>query len=418
MKKSFSTFAAALALCVCLSSCKAYEAPDWDIYAGESGWTSFRGTAGNIAVTHSETPKSASGTSLDWTFDAGARTAGLLYIDGFIVTFSGDTLYKIDGETGNLALSAQLHSGSNHSSVSPAYEGGVLYVATDGGVVQAVDFETLETLWVYENPLGGQALSPVMCTDEYICTGFWNGETGGADFVFLDFDGNEIASYTSKGGFYFAGAVEAGGYVVVPSDNGESPANDAAESRVMSFDPKTGEIRDLLAVEGDGRSAAVYFDDRIYVVSKPGVLYSAAIDDGMFSDIRSVQLGGECTAPPVIYGGYAFAGVSSGSVQMIELSSMEIVASVDVGAYPQAAMLLSDAYVEKDGCAYIYAALNAPPGGITVIKADIFRERMSASSLFPAEGYGQYCLSAPVCSYGGTIYYSNDSGYIFALSTK
>lgn len=414
MKKLINLISLLLIVSLCLSSCSSYEAPEWDIYADD--WHTFRGTAENIAVTHSETPKSASDTSLDWVFDAGSRTAGLLYIDGFVVTFSGDTLYKIDADTGALALSAQLYSGSGHSSVSPAYNGGVLYIAADGGIVQAVDFETFETLWVYENDLGGQALSPVMCAGGYVCTGFWNGETEDADFVFLDLDGNETSKYTNKGGFYLAGAVEADGYAVVPSDNGASPANGASESLVMSFDPRTGELRDSFPIEGDGRSSAVYFNSRVYVVSKPGVLYSAAIDDGMFSDIRSVRLDGECTASPVIYGDYAFVGTSAKTVQMIDLSSMEVTASADTGAYPQAAMLLSDAYVEQDGCVYIYAALNALPGGISVIKADIFRERLTVSALFDAAGYEQYCFCAPICSGGGTIYYANDSGAVFSLS--
>ena len=255
-----------------------------------------------------------------------------------------------------------------------------------------------------------------MCAGGYVCTGFWNGETEDADFVFLDLDGNEASKYTNKGGFYLAGAVEADGYAVVPSDNGASPANGASESLVMSFDPRTGELRDSFSIEGDGRSSAVYFNSRVYVVSKPGVLYSAAIDDGMFSDIRSVRLDGECTASPVIYGDYAFVGTSAKTVQMIDLSSMEVTASADTGAYPQAAMLLSDAYVEQDGCVYIYAALNALPGGLSVIKADIFRERLTVSEIFDAAGYELYCFCAPICSGGGTLYYANDSGAVFSLS--
>lgn len=404
------------ALCLMCASCGNRSLPVWDIYAEE--WHFFRGTEENIAVTHADTPKTAEGTLLKWAFNIGSRPAGLLYADGFIITFADDTLYKINAETGICSLSVKLCGSSKHSSVSPAYRDGILYTALDGGIIQALDFETLDTVWVYNNRLGGQALSPVLCTGEYICTGFWNGETESAEFVCLDTSGHEVILYQNKGGFYFAGAVEADGYIVVPSDNGEPQSGMSAESLVVSLDPVNGSICDSFPISGDGRSSAVYLDGRIYAVSKCGVLYSAAINNGKFSDFKTVELGGESTAPPVIYGNYAFIGTSAKNVLMIDLDSMEITASVSIEAYPQAAMLLSDAYAEQSGCVYIYAACNALPGGITVIKADIFKEKMTAAVLFNAEGYEQFCLSAPICSIDGALYYANDSGYIFSLVKK
>lgn len=414
MKKKFlHLFSILIVLCFTLSSCSHYDVPDWEIYVDE--WNNFRGTAENLAVTSSKTPKSKKDTALQWTFNTGSRPAGIILAEECIVTFSGNTLYKINSEDGTLINSVQMSGQSKYSSVSPVYYNGVIYVSLDNGIIQAFDFQSLSSLWIYKNHLGGQALSPILCNGEYICTGFWNGETEDADFICLDMAGNEILTYTNTGGFYFAGAVSADGYIITSSDNGESPASPDAGSLVMSFEPSSGKLVDSFQISGDGRSSIVYLNGHIYFVSKTGTFYSAAVKNGLFSDIHSIDMGGECTSAPVIYDHYAFAGISSCKILMIDINNMNIISSTDTSGYPQAAMLLSDAYLEGEGNVYIYSACNSLPGGINLIKANVFKGKLTSETLFDAKGYEQFCLSAPICSSTGALYYANDSGHIFSL---
>ena len=68
----------------------------------------------------------------------------------------------------------------------PTYGDGMIFVALASGAVQVFNADTLESLWVYEDPLHGQPNSPITYHDGYVYTGFWNGETGVANyFVFL-----------------------------------------------------------------------------------------------------------------------------------------------------------------------------------------------------------------------------------------
>lgn len=66
---------------------------------------------------------------------------------------------------------------------SPTYADGMIFVALSGGRIQAFDAESLESLWVYTDPLGGQPNCPIAYCDGYIYTGFWNSETKQANFA-------------------------------------------------------------------------------------------------------------------------------------------------------------------------------------------------------------------------------------------
>lgn len=59
----------------------------------------------------------------------------------------------------------------------------MIFAPLADGRVQAFNAETLESLWVYQDMLKGQSLSPITYSDGYIYTGFWNAETKDANYV-------------------------------------------------------------------------------------------------------------------------------------------------------------------------------------------------------------------------------------------
>ena len=59
----------------------------------------------------------------------------------------------------------------------------MIFAPLADGRVQAFNAETLESLWVYQDTLKGQSLSPITYSDGYIYTGFWNAETKDANYV-------------------------------------------------------------------------------------------------------------------------------------------------------------------------------------------------------------------------------------------
>ena len=69
--------------------------------------------------------------------------------------------------------------------LTATYAEGMIFIGLANGWVQAFNAETLESLWVYQDALGGQPNCPIAYADGYIYTGFWNSETKQANFACL-----------------------------------------------------------------------------------------------------------------------------------------------------------------------------------------------------------------------------------------
>ena len=49
---------------------------------------------------------------------------------------------------------------------APTYAEGMIFVGLEDGTIQAFDAETLESLWIYEAPRGGQPNCPIAYKDD------------------------------------------------------------------------------------------------------------------------------------------------------------------------------------------------------------------------------------------------------------
>lgn len=85
----------------------------------------------------------------------------------------------------------------------------------------------------------------------------------------------------------------------------------------------------------------------------------------------------------------------------------------------QGSPLLSTAR-EAEGPLYFYECANYKPGGLICIRVNANRPESTTASdvftIFDAADYPEYCAASPVCGDNGTIYYKNDSGYLFAVA--
>ena len=130
---------------------------------------------------------------------------------------------------------------------------GMLFVALSSGTVQAFDAATLESLWIYQDMLGGQPNCPLTYHDGYVYTGFWNQEQENANFVCLSATDEDPTSgsekklarwtYTRLGGFYWAGAYVCDNYLLVGADDGQDRSS-SATGALLCLDPSTGEELD------------------------------------------------------------------------------------------------------------------------------------------------------------------------------
>ena len=436
----------------------------------EAEWPDFRGNSSNNAVTTKKTPVSAEDGMLYWAKKIGSFSTGTdgnasggsavsspILVDGALIVYAGNTLYRINKDTGETIQTGTMAGESSFSINSATYAGGMLFVALSNGRVQAFNAETLESLWVYTDPLGGQSNCPVTVCDGYVYTGFWNGETKDANYVCLsitDEKPNEKLEaktatwrYTKAGGFYWAGAYVSEDFMLLGTDDGETGYTKGHGS-ILLMDPKTGRVLDRTdAPRGDVRSSICYADGAYYATSKGGDFIRITLSADKRSiakvDILALEngVGGTAmsTSTPVVYNGRAYVGVSGSAqfdaysghnITVIDLSgAMSIAYRVETKGYPQTSGLLSTAYAENgNDYVYVYFFDNYTPGTMRMLRdtkgqktADLItveERKDTAYAIFtPSGAQAQYAICSPIVDENGTIYFKNDSCFLMAYGS-
>jgi len=220
-----------------------------------SEWSSFRGNDTNMAIGNYATPTTIDNTSFRWAKKYGSGWGNApsvqIIVDGKIVTMVNKKLYMIDPNTGDIVKSGDMVRAANWGYTPPTYADGMIFCPLANGTVQAFNAKTLESLWVYSDPLKGQSLSQITYSDGYLYTGFWNRETKKANYVCLsttDEDPkqtNESKTATWRhcevGGYYWAGSVVINNAVIFGTDDGEDGSTHPT-SKLLSVDKKTGKV--------------------------------------------------------------------------------------------------------------------------------------------------------------------------------
>lgn len=407
-------------------------------------WKNFRNSDVNMAITDAKTPKSAESTELKWANKLGtgwtAAPSVQIIVDDSLVVMCGKVLYKLSLETGEIVQQADMVAAPNFGYTPPTYAEGMIFCPLANGTIQAFDADTLDSLWVYQDSLKGQSLSPITYADGCIYTGFWNGEDKDANYVCLKVQDEDTAqadeaktavwNKTVTGGFYWTGSVVLGDAVIVGTDDGAK--NSTGTSHVYSLNKATGEeISSLeLTNAGDQRSSMAYSADmgRVFFTTKGGYLCSAAVSGaGVLSDLKMVNYNAQSTSTPVVYDGKVYfatgSGISSsgskGNFVVADADTLEMCCYVGLLGYPQCSVLLSTAYYGSEGKLYFYSTYNNNPGGLSLIKVDPTKETaedaLELVEVYDAAGYEQYCITSPICDDEGTIYYKNDSGNVLAV---
>lgn len=438
-------------------------------------WADFRGTAyteggamtgtanTNNGVTSAAIPFSAESGTLYWAVNAGTgyssnAVSNPILVDGNVVVYTGTRILKIDKDTGAILSEGTMAGKSSFAINNPTYAEGVILVGLSDGRIQAFNADTLESLWLYTDPLGGQPDSPITVANGYAYTGFWNSEVEEASFVCLSLTDEDPASkleakaetwrYVQKGGFYWAGAYACDDYVLIGTDDGEDGySSDTAN--LLLLDPKSGKLLDsMTGFTGDIRCSICYdtATKAFYFTSKGGYLYSVQVQKSgsswKLANKKQLELGGMSTSTPVVHNGRAYIGVSGAgqftpysghNITVVNLSNMSAAYRMPTQGYPQTSGLLTTAY-EKSGNGYVYVYFfdNYTPGKLRVLRdkagqttaeytSDEYAEKTkytTAYELFtPVAPQMQYALCSPIVDENGTLYFKNDSGYLMAYGS-
>ena len=431
----------------------------------DAEWPNFRGTDSNNGITNAKTPISAADGMLYWAsplgkgWDNGAVSSPIL-VDDCLVVYAGSKIYRVSKATGKVEAEGNMAGTSSFAINGPTYANGILLVGLSNGRIQAFNAKTLESLWLYTDPMGGQPNCPITVLGDYAYTGFWNGEALGGSFVCVSLTDEDPTSTTEAkyatwrheqdGGFYWAGAYACDDFVIVGTDDG-----DAQCSYLYLLDPLTGKVLDFKSgFDGDIRSTICYdsVTQAYYFTSKSGTFYRAKVEaqngsyaitacDGLKLDngANDPALPPMSTSTPVVYNGRAYIGVSgtgqftqySGhNITVIDLENWKIAYKVPTQGYPQTSGLLTTAYEQENGYVYVYFIDNYTPGTLRVLRdkpgqtAVDYRtkESFSGQSYYtpyavftPYDKQAQYAICSPIVDSDGTIYFKNDSGYLMAF---
>lgn len=438
----------------------------------EGDWPSFRGNDENNGLTASATPILAENTVLNWANKLGegyseGAVGSPIIVGGSLYTYAGDQVMKVDRETGELLLSKPMDRSSSFSITPPAYGEGMIFVALSNGAVQAFDGETLESLWLYQDALGGQPNCPITYSNGYIYTGFWNSESKEANFVCIsvtDEDPSQTKeakapswTYTGKG-FYWSGAYVSDNFLLVTTEDGKNGYT-TGHGEILSLNPRTGCLIDSMTAQGVGdlRSSVCYDEstDAYYFTSKGGDFYCVKVDgEGKLLSQKRLHLTNAApdsgavpmsTSTPTVYKGRAYIGVAGASqfgaysghaIAVIDLAQWRTAYTVPTQGYPQTSGLLTTAY--EDQGIFVYFIDNYTPGVLRLLKdkpgqtqpdpdyltREVYTSGgseetvLAAYALFtPAEAQAQYAICSPIADGEGNLYFKNDSGYMMCLGS-
>lgn len=431
----------------------------------DAEWANFRGTDSNNGITNAKTPVSALDGMLYWAsplgkgWDTGAVSSPIL-VDDCLVVYAGNKIYRVSKATGEVETEGNMAGTSSFAINGPTYADGILLVGLSNGRIQAFNAKTLESLWIYKDPVGDQPNCPITILNGYAYTGFWNGESKDSSFVCISLTDedpeNEMEEKAAtwrmvqNGGFYWAGAYACDNFVMVGTDDG-----DALCSYLYLLDPLTGKVLDSRSgFDGDIRSTICYdsVTQAYYFTSKGGTVYRVKVEakngsyaitayDGLKLDngANDPALPPMSTSTPVVYNGRAYIGVSgtgqftqySGhNITVIDLENWKIAYKVPTQGYPQTSGLLTTAYEQDNGYVYVYFFDNYTPGTLRVLRDKKGQEEanylisetfngetyQTAYALFsPSGDQAQYAICSPITDNDGTIYFKNDSGYLMAF---
>lgn len=397
-----------------------------------SDTTSYVKNEGNTSVVTSA-PTSSNNAALSWKKAYGNGNYSEILTLGDSIYFASSllnpdwtaqpaVLHRLNAKTGEETASLQLFSAID-STCRPVYTDGVIVVPLANGRLQGISATEMKTLWVSNAIAAGDMnMSTVTAANGMVFTGTtsnWNA-TKGTFFGINAITGDCVwANKSEDAGYYWAGACKVGNVLVYGNNAGWLKAVDPATGKVVSQLKLSSAIRSTVVSNEAGTTA--------YMTTNDGTLHvlSVAID-GSLSE-QNVVLDSTkalCTSTPTLFEGnlYVGGGVygSKGYFSVIDASTLQVKSTIEVPYYVQSTPLVAKAV---DGKTYAYFTCNGAETDENKIPTNgggawvYCLETNTATKLFEATGdMANWCTKSIVMGADGTLYWTNDSGTLFALA--
>lgn len=388
------------------------------------------------AVTDAATPTGTA--AAEWTFDwkkfAGdgyANASEPIVVNGFVYLAVNNRLLKIDSATGKVLAAANLKSSISYTS-RPVYAKGLIIVPLNGGAVQALTADELATVWLTDAVSGdAQASTTIAIDGNYAYVG-----TSDVPKMNVYNNGHLICINILTGvvswehvnrdeGYYWTGATSVDGVTVVPTS--------AGTVEVLN---SNGDLVGSCNVGSIVNSTVVASGSSLYLVSRDGKLHVLELEKngawGAVSGIKETKTvdlgltGSACV--PTLQDSKLFIGgeVKGGSaLAIVDIASLktQLITTADGSALPAGGIKGAPLVSQQASGTYVYFTVNyggttdyvnyASGGGAYCYKLG----DAEARAIYTAAGHNNFCDSPIASDANGNLYYINDSGTLFKLSS-
>lgn len=394
--------------------------------------TSYVKNTGNTSTVTSA-PTSPSNAALAWKKNYGNNNYSEILTLGDSIYFASSllnpdwtaqpaVLHRLNARTGEETASLQLFSAID-STCRPVYTDGVIVVPLANGRLQGISATEMKTLWVSNAIAAGDMnMSTVTAANGMVFTGTtsnWNA-TKGTFFGINAITGDCVwANKSEDAGYYWAGACKVGNVLVYGDNAGWLKAVDPATGKVVSQLKLSSAIRSTVVSNEAGTTAYMTTNDGTLHVLSVAIDGSLSEQNVVFDSTKAL-----CTSTPTLFEGnlYVGGGVygSKGYFSVIDASTLQVKSTIEVPYYVQSTPLLAKAV---DGKTYAYFTCNGAETDENKIPTNgggawvYCLETNTATKLFEATGdMANWCTKSIVMGADGTLYWTNDSGTLFALA--
>ena len=315
--------------------------------------------------------------------------------------------------------------GAIDSTCRMVYTDGIIVIPLSNGRLQGVSASEMKTLWVSGAiASGAQNVSTVTASGGMVFTGTANSLDSSYNAATGTFFGiNAItgerawANEEANTGFYWSGACKVGNVLLYGNDAGV----------LTAVDPATGKTVSTLKLSSAIRSTVISnsAETEAYVTTNDGTLHKISVaPNGSLSELNAASFASKSTSTATLFQGNLFVGGGAadytGTLSVIDAATMQIKHLVSLPFEVKSAPLVAKA---ADGNTYAYFTCNGAEGNWPDYTSGggawvYCLETNTATKLFDATGsMANYCTKSIVMGADGTLYWTNDSGTLFALAS-
>ena len=374
-------------------------------------------------------------TFSDPYFMGTSMTSTPVVTDTCVYVVNKDSLYELDKKTGKTLRELGLPVRMN-SVCDPALLNGRLYIPLSDGIIICVDTTDMQILWTSENMsqkygMDFQTLGRLRLYDGYLYAGTWcravdkrvnidhEIASDGVFFCIDTKDGHTVWTYRNAEnpvGFYWTESVMTHGRLFFNSEDGtlisHSPAEDVVYEKVSLTDGLM--LRNGLCMSNDGTC--------LFTVSKAGVLIKITLDtDGSIKAVDKAPLitgdavDVNCTSTPTYFDGTLYTGCAvDGCGYMCVTDAATLKLRYAAQGKPSGE-IKSHPLVINDDIRHIYFTANENTGSLYHMTDTPAATSGMIETVFTPYSAKQYCLADVAIDDEGILYYSNDSGTLFAI---